>query len=164
MFGFAPVFSIHSFSSSILSYDCQSFFFFFLSLPTPFGLLLPFWYLTLFLSSQPFFKSLNQTSYSFLSSFFFFFSSDFTFSLLLLFLTYSHFFSLIFSSFFFFVFSCSLFCSAAPFWPSTPLSASTSSQTVFLRPFNEIVLFQAFFHAIFSPTIANTQYLQYLCN
>lgn len=73
MFGFAPVFSIHSFSSSILSYACQSFFFFFLSLPTPFGLLLPFWYLTLFLSSQPFFKSLNQTSYSFLSSFFFFF-------------------------------------------------------------------------------------------
>lgn len=28
MFGFAPVFSIHSFSSSILSYACQSFFFF----------------------------------------------------------------------------------------------------------------------------------------
>lgn len=155
----------HSLFLKLYTFLClPKFFFFFLSLPTPFGLLLPFWYLTLFLSSQPFFKSLNQTSYSFLSSFFFFFP------LTLLSAFYSFFWPtvifsvLFFPQSFFFVFSCSLFCSAAPFWPSTPLSASTSSQTVFLRPFNEIVLFQAFFHAIFSPTIANTQYLQYLCN
>lgn len=64
----------HSLFLKLYTFLClPKFFFFFLSLPTPFGLLLPFWYLTLFLSSQPFFKSLNQTSYSFLSSFFFFF-------------------------------------------------------------------------------------------
>lgn len=64
----------HSLFLKLYTFLClPKFFFFFLSLPTPFGLLLPFWYLTLFLSSQPFFKSLNQTSYSFfLPSFFFF--------------------------------------------------------------------------------------------
>lgn len=165
MFGFAPVFSIHSFSSSILSYACQSFFFFSSAFPPHLVSYCRFGISPFFCPPNPFLNLLIRPHTLFcLPSFFFFFP------LTLLSAFYSFFWPtvifsvLFFPQSFFFVFSCSLFCSAAPFWPSTPLSASTSSQTVFLRPFNEIVLFQAFFHAIFSPTIANTQYLQYLCN
>lgn len=165
MFGFAPVFSIHSFSSSILSYACQSFFFFSSAFPPHLVSYCRFGISPFFCPPNPFLNLLIRPHTLFcLPSFFFFFLWLYFQPSTPFFDLQSFFQSYFFLNLFFFVFSCSLFCSAAPFWPSTPLSASTSSQTVFLRPFNEIVLFQAFFHAIFSPTIANTQYLQYLCN